>query len=130
MQLDHAAIDRILTIVQLLAQGADDRRLSLSRVHALNQNVEALIQHDSDEFVRRFLAAVRYAQGVLTPNVSAKLNRISVAASARGPARRAHTRGFRAILRDVRKLRDWMVEQSEFELPVPVSRQSNDNIVL
>ena len=42
MQLDHAAIDRILTIVQLLAQGADDRRLSLSRVHALNQNVERL----------------------------------------------------------------------------------------
>jgi hypothetical protein len=26
---------------------------------------------------------------------------------------------FPAILRDVRKLRDWMVEKSGFELPVP-----------
>jgi hypothetical protein len=34
MQLDDAEIDRILTIVQLLAQGADDRRLSPNRVHA------------------------------------------------------------------------------------------------
>ena len=73
MQLDDAAIDRILTILQLLAQGADDKRLSTNRVHALNWNVEALIQHDSDEFVRRFLAAVRDADGVLTPNVSGKL---------------------------------------------------------
>jgi hypothetical protein len=74
MQLDDAAIDRILTIVQLLAQGADDKRLSPNRLHALNQHVEALIQHGSDEFVRRFLAAVRDAHGVLTPNVSEKLN--------------------------------------------------------
>jgi hypothetical protein len=29
---------------------------------------------------------------------------------------RAHTREFRSILRDVRKLRDWMVERGEFEL--------------
>jgi signal transduction histidine kinase len=25
-----------------------------------------------------------------------------------------------SILRDVRKLRDWLVERSEFELPVPI----------
>ena len=73
MQLDDAAIDRILTIVHLLAQGADDKRLSPNRVHALNRNVEALVQHDSDQFVRRFLAAVRDAHGVLTPNVGRKL---------------------------------------------------------
>ncbi len=73
MQLDDVAIDRILTIVQLLAQGADDKRLSPNRVHALNQHVEALIQHDSDQFVREFLARVRDAHGVLIPNVSGKL---------------------------------------------------------
>ena len=34
---------------------------------------------------------------------------------------RAHTREFRSILRDVRKLRDWMVEQGGFELATPRS---------
>jgi len=33
-----------------------------------------------------------------------------------GFANHAHTRGFRAILRDVRELKDWMVERVEFEL--------------
>ncbi len=32
--------------------------------------MEALIQHDSDEFVKHFLTAVRDAHGVLTPNLS------------------------------------------------------------
>ena len=73
MQLGKAAADQILKIVHLLAKGADHQRLSPVNTQALNQNVEALIQHDGDEFVRRFLAAVRYAQGVLTPNVSGKL---------------------------------------------------------
>ena len=35
-------------------------------------------------------------------------------------ANRAHTRAFPAILRDVRKLRDWMVEQKGFELAAPM----------
>ncbi len=43
---------------------------------------------------------------------------------------RAHMREFRSILRDVRKLRDWMAERSEFELPVPVSKLSDDSVVL
>src|SRR5216684_3402761 len=43
---------------------------------------------------------------------------------------RAHTREFRSILRDVRKVRDWMVEGDEFELPVPISKPSDDNIKL
>jgi hypothetical protein len=71
--MDQAAIDYVLTIVQLLAKGADDRRLSPMKVDILNQNVEALTNYDSDEFVCRFLAMVRDATGVLTPNVSAKL---------------------------------------------------------
>jgi hypothetical protein len=45
-------------------------------------------------------------------------------------ANRAHTREFRSILRDVRKLRDWMGERSEFELPVPLSKLSDDSVVL
>ena len=45
-------------------------------------------------------------------------------------ANRARTGGFRAILREVRKLTDWMVERSEFELPVPVSKLSDDSVVL
>ena len=40
--MDQAAIDYVLTIVQLLAKGADDRRLSPMKVNILNQNVEAL----------------------------------------------------------------------------------------
>jgi hypothetical protein len=36
---------------------------------------------------------------------------------------RAHTPEFRSILRDVRKLRDWMVERNEFELSVPILQQ-------
>ena len=43
---------------------------------------------------------------------------------------RAHTREFRSILRDVRKVRDWMVERGEFELSVPICEQSDDSIRL
>ena len=74
MQLDDAAVDRILTIVQLLAKGADDMRLAPMRVNALNKNVDELIRYDSDEFVRRFLAMVRDATGVLAPNMGQKLS--------------------------------------------------------
>jgi hypothetical protein len=73
MQLDDAAVDRILTIVQLLAKAADDRRLAVLQADVLNKNVEALIMYDSDEFVRRFLVMVKAGTGVLTPNVSGKL---------------------------------------------------------
>lgn len=62
MQLDKAAVDQILTIVHLLAKGADDRRLSPMQVSVLGQNIEALIKHDSDGFVREFLARVRDAR--------------------------------------------------------------------
>ena len=71
--MDQAAIDYILTIVQLLAKGADDRRLSPMKVNILNQNVEALTNYDSDEFIREFLARVRDATGVLTPTMGQKL---------------------------------------------------------
>jgi len=45
-------------------------------------------------------------------------------------AENASVREFRSILRQVRKLKDWMVERSEFELPVPVSKLSDDSVVL
>jgi hypothetical protein len=44
-----------------------------SEVDILNQNVTALIQHDRDDLVRDFLAAVKEADGVLTQNVAQKL---------------------------------------------------------
>ena len=72
--MDQAAIDYVLTIVQLLAKGADDRRLSPMRVNILNQNIEALTNYDSDEFVCKFLSMVRNAHGVLTPNIATKLS--------------------------------------------------------
>jgi hypothetical protein len=72
--MDQAAIDYILTIVQLLAKGADDRRLSPMRVNILNQNIEALTNYDNDEFVCKFLAMVKDATGVLTPNIATKLS--------------------------------------------------------
>jgi hypothetical protein len=53
---------------------ASFRRLSSHSLAALNQNVEALIQHDGDDFVRAFLARVRDATGVLTPHVAQKLS--------------------------------------------------------
>ena len=34
-------------------------------------------------------------------------------------ANRAQTGGFRSIIREVRKLKDWMVERGGFELPYP-----------
>lgn len=73
MQLDDAAVDRILSIVHLLAKSADDRRLGPVQRNLLEQNIEALIKHDSDGFVRQFLARVRDAHGVLTPTVGQKL---------------------------------------------------------
>jgi len=73
VQLDDAAVDRILAIAQLLAKGADDRRLLPVQADVLNKSVESLIGYDSDEFVRKFLGAVKAATGVLTPNVGAKL---------------------------------------------------------
>ena len=72
--MDQAAIDYVLAIVQLLAKGADDRRLSPMKVNVLNQNIEALTHYDSDEFVCKFLARVRDAHGVLTPNIATKLS--------------------------------------------------------
>ncbi len=71
--MDKAATDSILTIVQLLAKSADDKRLRPMDAHVVNQNVEALLKHDSDEFVRTFLGMVKQAHGVLKPNVAEKL---------------------------------------------------------
>jgi hypothetical protein len=71
--MNKGATDHVLTIVRLLAKGADDSRLSPSEVDTLNHNVTALLQQDRDDFVRAFLAAVKEAEGVLTPNVAQKL---------------------------------------------------------
>jgi hypothetical protein len=38
-------------------------------VNILNQNIEAPTNYDSDEFVNKFLAMVRNANWVLTPNI-------------------------------------------------------------
>lgn len=73
--MEKAAIDHIVTIVQMLAKGADHKRLAPVQVNILNQNVEALTSYDSDEFVCKFLAMVREATGVLTPNVGGKLSK-------------------------------------------------------
>jgi hypothetical protein len=37
-----------------------------------------------------------------------------------GTGSSTHTREFRTILQDIRKLTDWTVERGEFELPVPI----------
>jgi hypothetical protein len=71
--MNKGATDHVLTIVRLLAKGADDSRLSPNEVDALNQNITALLQQDRDDLVRAFLVAVKEAEGVLTPNVAQKL---------------------------------------------------------
>jgi hypothetical protein len=71
--MNKGATDHVLTIVRLLAKGADDSRLSPNEVDALNQNITALLQQDRDDLVRAFLGAVKEAEGVLTPNVAQKL---------------------------------------------------------
>jgi hypothetical protein len=71
--MNKGATDHVLTIVRLLAKGADNSRLSPSEVDILNQNVIALIQHDRDDLVRDFLAAMKEADGVLSQNVAQKL---------------------------------------------------------
>jgi hypothetical protein len=73
--MDQAVIDHVVTIVQLLAKGAAHKRLSPMQVDRLNKNVEALMNHDSDDFIDKFLAMVRGAAGVLTPNVGEKLTK-------------------------------------------------------
>jgi hypothetical protein len=50
--MNKGATDHVLTIVRLLAKGADDSRLSPSEVDALNHNVTALLQQDRDDFIR------------------------------------------------------------------------------
>ena len=71
--MNKGATDHVLTIVRLLAKGADGSRLSPNEIDILNQNVTALIQQDRDDLVRAFLAAVKEAEGVLTPNVAQRL---------------------------------------------------------
>jgi hypothetical protein len=63
--MNKGATDHVLTIVRLLAKGADDSRLSPNEVDLLNQNVTALIQQERDDLVRAFLAAVKEAEGVI-----------------------------------------------------------------
>ena len=41
-----------------------------------------------------------------------------------------HTHQFCFSLRTMQKIEDWLAERSEFELPVPVSKLSDDNVVL
>jgi hypothetical protein len=72
MQLSQFEVDQILMVVQLLAKSADDRRLSLMETYTLRGSVEALRQHESDDFVKHFLAAIKDAHGVLTRNKSQK----------------------------------------------------------
>ena len=71
--MNKGATDHVLTIVRLLAKGADDSRLSPNELDLLNQNVISLIQQDRDDLVRALLAAMKEAEGVLTPNVAQKL---------------------------------------------------------
>jgi hypothetical protein len=71
--MDQAVIDHVVTIVQLLAKGADHKRLSPMQVDRLNKNIETLMNHESDEFIDKFLAMVRGAASVLIPNVGEKL---------------------------------------------------------
>lgn len=61
MQVDDKAADLILTIARLLAKCANDNGLSQVQLDDLNRNVEALIEYDGDEFVRRFLTTLRDA---------------------------------------------------------------------
>lgn len=74
MELNKEAAAQILTIVKVLAKSAGHQGIRPSEAAILNQNVEALIQHDGDEFVRAFLAMVREATGVLDPKVAKKLS--------------------------------------------------------
>jgi predicted nucleic acid-binding OB-fold protein len=52
----------------LLAQGSEYQRLKQTELTTLNQAVDALIKHDSDEFIRHFLAALRNAGNLGGPN--------------------------------------------------------------
>jgi hypothetical protein len=61
VQVDDKAADLILTIARLLAKCANDNGLSQVQLDDLNRNVEALIEYDGDEFVRRFLTTLRDA---------------------------------------------------------------------
>jgi hypothetical protein len=70
---DHNASKHIMTIVQLLANSADHARLSPMQAGILNQSVNELCKYDGNEFVRSFLAMVRDAHDVLSPNTAGKL---------------------------------------------------------
>jgi hypothetical protein len=74
MELNKEAAAQILTIVKVLAKSAGHQGVRPLEAQILNQNVEALIQHDSDDFVRAFLAMVREAHGVLDLKVEKKLS--------------------------------------------------------
>jgi hypothetical protein len=52
--MNKGATDHVLTIVRLVAKGADESRLSPNEVDLLNQNVTVLIQQDRDDLVRAF----------------------------------------------------------------------------
>ena len=71
--MDKEATVQVLAIVELLANGADHNRLAPNEESSLNQNVTALMQHDGDDFVRSFLAALKLASDVLTPDAIQKL---------------------------------------------------------
>jgi hypothetical protein len=72
-EMDKEAADRMLKIVELLAKGADHNRFSANDETLLKQSINDLVQYDQDKFVRAFLAGVRQASDVLSPNVMQKL---------------------------------------------------------
>jgi hypothetical protein len=72
--MDTEVSEKIITIVQLLARSADYRHLDPTRANVLVDNIEALIKLDGDEFVRKFLAAIREAKSLLSPNLQSKLS--------------------------------------------------------
>jgi len=72
--MDNEATERILTIVQLLAKCADHTQLDPTRAEILLDSVETLMKHDENEFVRKFLSAIKEARSVLSPKIQERLN--------------------------------------------------------
>ena len=70
--MDKAATDLVLSIVHILAKGAN-HSVSPAQENVFNQNVDELIKYADDDFVREFLGRVKDAHGVLSVGVSQKI---------------------------------------------------------
>jgi hypothetical protein len=79
MQLGKAAADQILTIVHLLAKGADHQRLSPVNTQALNQNVEARYPARRRRLCSRFSCKGKRRHGCAHPACGAEAIAISIA---------------------------------------------------